>query len=225
MRVNHPGLIVLGAVLALAVGCSTNATLFSDTFQNFLAGNVVPLTPGEPSQLILVRLVNETPDAIEFVVTAEKQVEITDEEGNRVIQTSDETVRLRTFPFEAVSEVGALFDCPVTRIGLGEDIDRPFTDAGLFILEGFTEVDDIELAVTTGVGVPSNLQPLNSVEGNFGCGDTIILRVIESQGEVGNIKVQSFVLPWATQPTEFSGPHTFNNVRRFLEEQLFGGEE
>jgi hypothetical protein len=174
MRVNHPGLIVLGAVLALAVGCSTNATLFSDTFQNFLAGNVVPLTPGEPSQLILVRLVNETPDAIEFVVTAEKQVEITDEEGNRVIQTSDETVRLRTFPFEAVSEVGALFDCPVTRIGLGEDIDRPFTDAGLFILEGFTEVDDIELAVTTGVGVPSNLQPLNSVEGNFGCGDTII---------------------------------------------------
>jgi len=46
-----------------------------------------------------------------------------------------------------------------------------------------------------------------------------VFRAIESSSSVGNVKVQTFVLPAASQPTEFLGPHTFNNVRIFLEEQ------
>ncbi|HUU81985.1 MAG TPA: hypothetical protein VM243_00655, partial [Phycisphaerae bacterium] len=61
--------------------------------------------------------------------------------------------------------------------------------------------------------------PLDSPAGNFGCGDTLVFRAIESSSSVGNVKVQTFVLPAASQPTEFLGPHTFNNVRIFLEEQ------
>jgi len=222
MRGKVHGVAVLGVALVLIWGCSEDAQLFSDTFRSFTSGNVVPLTPGPPSQLLLVSLVNDTPDAIEFVVTAERQVQVTDEEGNPVIESTAETVRLRTFPLEHVNEVGALFDCQVTRVGLGEDIDRPFSEPGLFVLEGF---EDLEAGISTGVGVPSNLLPLNSLAGNFSCGDTIIFRAIESQGQVGNIKVQSFVLPWSSQPTGFSGSHTFNNVRIFLEEQLFEEEE
>ena len=48
----------------------------------------------------------------------------------------------------------------------------------------------------------------------------MIFRAIQSQGSVQNIKVQSFVLPWTSQPTEFTGSHTFNNVRNFLELQI-----
>lgn len=202
----------LGLALLTAWGCNQNATLFSDTFRNFTAGDVVPLTPGTGSQFVLVRLINETADAVEFVVTAERQVLVTNEDGDAVIESTDETVRLRTLPVQTANEVGALFDCPVTRIGLGEDIDRPFTDPGLFIqLPTATAVDQ-------GFGVPSNLLPLDSRAGNFGCGDTLVIRAIVSQNDVGNVKVQSFVLPASTQPTEFVGPHTFNNARLFLEE-------
>ena len=117
---------VLTLGLLLGAGCNPEATLFSNTFRNTVQGDVVPLAPGEASGLVMVRLVNDTLDTIDFVVTAERQVLLTDQEGNAVIQTTDETVRLRTFPFETGNEIGALFDCPVTRVGLGEDIDRPF---------------------------------------------------------------------------------------------------
>jgi hypothetical protein len=163
----------------------------------------------------MVRLVNDTLDTIDFVVTAERQVLLTDQEGNAVIQATDETVRLRTFPFETGNEIGALFDCPVTRVGLGEDIDRPFDPNGMFVITG-----EGGAAVEQGFGVPSNMFPLDSRAGNFGCGDTLVIRAIESQGQVGNLKVQPFILPWTEQPTEFLGPQTFNNVRLFLEQQV-----
>jgi len=210
----YPGLIIAAAIAsALSLACNPNARLFNDEFRNFTQGDVVPLAPGPDSGLVFVRLVNDTPNAIEFVVTAEKQLLVTDQDGNSVVQTSSETVRLLTVPAETANETGALFDCPVTRIGLGQDIDRPSTDPGLFVLDpGAAQTDQ-------GFGVPSNLAPLDSRAGNFGCGDTIVIRAIIDQSAVGNIKVQSFLLPWTTQPTEFLGPHTFNNVRIFLEEQ------
>lgn len=211
----------LVALLLLGVaGCNPNAALFSDTFRNFTTGDVVPLTPGPASEFVLVRLINETSDAIEFVVTAERLILVLDDQGTPVIQGTDETVRMLTLPQETANEVGALFDCPVTRIGLGEDIDRPSTEPGLFVGTANTVS-----GVDQGFGVPGNLLPLDSRAGNFGCGDTVVIRAIISQGDVGNLKVQSFVLPFVSQPTEFLGPHTFNNVRLFLEEQVidFGG--
>jgi len=209
---------VLPALLLVFCGCGDNASLFSDSFRNVISGNVVPLTPGEPSQFVLVRMVNNTRQAIEFVVTAQKQALTLDDQGNPVIESTDETLRMRTFPVETANEVGALFDCPVTRIGLGEDINRPFSEPGIFLLG---EVDDPgNLPIGGGAGVPSNVFPLDSTAGNFGCGDTLIYRVIESQEGTGSLKVETFVLPWSTQPTEFTGPHTFNNARIFLEEQI-----
>ena len=217
MRPGMRGTMWLAAASLMVCGCGENAQIFSDEFRSYSSGDVVPLAPGEPSQLVLVRLVNNTPAAIEFVVTAERQVLITDEEGRGVIDTTTETVRLRTLSEgeEPANEVGALFDCPITRIGLGEDINRPYSDPGLFVLQGGIETFGVE----AGFGVPSNLPPLDSPAGNFGCGDTLVYRVIESRGSVANIKVQAFVLPAASQPTEFLGPHTFNNVLKFLEEQ------
>jgi len=202
------------AIWLMACGCGDNARLFSDEFRSLTSGDVVPLTPGDPSQLVLVRLINDTPDAIEFVVTAERQVLITDQEGRGVIESTNETVRLRTVPLETANEVGALFDCPVTRIGLGEDLNSPYSQPGLFVFEG----DEI-IGIEAGFGVPPGTPPLDSPAGNFGCGDTLVFRAIESSSSVGNVKVQTFVLPAASQPTEFLGPHTFNNVRIFLEEQ------
>jgi hypothetical protein len=210
-------LLILGP--AVVWGCSQEATLFSDTFRNFSEGDVVPLTPGAASELVMVRLINDTDQAIEFVVTAERQVLVVDDEGNAVIESTDETVRLPTLPLESANEVGALFDCPVTRVGLGEDIDRPTSEPGLFVQPAGQAAD-----ISQGFGVPSNMLPLDSRVGNFGCGDTIVIRAIESQGQVGSLKVQSFVLPWTTQPDTFLGPHTFNNVRIFLEQQVFEGD-
>ncbi len=215
MGPRHPTVLTLLPALAsaAAAGCSSEAVLFSDTFRNFAQGDVVPLAPGPDSRLVMVRLINDTPQAVEFVVTAERQVLTTDDEGNAVIQSTDETVRLNTQPIDPANEVGALFDCPVTRIGLGEDIDLPTSAPGLFVTPPGQEVG------VQGFGVPGNLPPLDSRAGNFGCGDTLVIRAIERQGAVGNVEVQSFVLPWSTQPTEFLGPHTFNNVRIFLEQQ------
>ena len=132
MRGTFGKALTVGVLMMWGAGCNPNATLFSDTFRNFTSGDVVPLTPGPASKLVLVRLINETNDAVEFVVTAERQVLVVDDQGVPVIQSTDETVRLLTLPTETANEVGALFDCPVTRVGLGEDIDRPNTEAGLF---------------------------------------------------------------------------------------------
>jgi len=163
---------------------------------------------------VLVRCLNSTRDAIEFVVTAERQWDIPQGDGTTVRETSTETVNLRTAPQESANEVGALFDCPITRVGLGENLNQPFTDFGLYILESDSPS---QLTSTLGFGVPGNINPLDSTTGNFGCGDTIIFRVIESRSQVGNVQVQSLVLPSASQPTEYTGPHTFNNARLFLE--------
>ena len=55
-----PRASILGVLACWVAGCNSNATLFSDTFRNFTSGDVVPLTPGPASELVLVRLINET---------------------------------------------------------------------------------------------------------------------------------------------------------------------
>jgi hypothetical protein len=211
------GLAALALFGVKLPGCSNNARLFSDSFRNFTAGDVVPQTPGPASNFVLVRLVNATRNGIEFVVTAETQFLTTDEDGIQVTRAESETVRLRTFPVATASEVGGLFDCPVTRIGLGEDLNNPFSDPGLFVIPADAGVIG---GGVQGFGVPSNINPLSSPAGNFDCGDTVVFRVIENQGAVGNLSVQAFVVDWEGQNDAFLGPHTFNNARNFLEAQV-----
>ena len=204
--------VVLVAVGALP-GCGENATLFNPSFVNFAVGGVVPLVPGPNSGFILARVVNNTPDNIRFVVTAERETEIIDEEGVSTIETTYETVRLPTFPTAQANEVGILFDCPVARVGLGENIDFPGTEPGLFIgaVPGEQE----------GFGVPGSANPLAAKAGNYDCGDTLIFEAASRAGTVGNVRVSTFVLDADEQPTQFSGPDTFNNARSVIEEYSY----
>ena len=89
MRGRFPRASILGVLACWVAGCNSNATLFSDTFRNFTSGDVVPLTPGPASELVLVRLINETLNVVEFVVTAERQVLFIDDQGSPVIESTD----------------------------------------------------------------------------------------------------------------------------------------
>ena len=210
------GVQFAGVALAVAgalCGCGENATLFNPAFINYAVGGIVPLVPGSDSGFILVRVVNNTPENIRFVVTAQRETEITDEDGVTNIETTDETVRLQTFPAAQANEVGILYDCPVARVGLGENIDFPGTEPGLYIgaVPGEQE----------GFGVPGFVNPLSEAAGNFECGDTLIFDAATRSGTVGNTRVTTFVLDADEQPTEVSGPDTFNNARTVIEEYAF----
>ena len=212
MRVMLAGVLVISVMLM--GGCT--AGFLNPAFANTLTGAVVPLTPGPESDFILVRVINETGTSVEFVVTAEREELI--DEGNAIItQTMKQTVRLLTFPFGQAQELGVLLDCSpaVTRIGLGENLDQPGTDAGIFI--------NAEVGGVAGSGVPVNVAPLVS-PGNFVCGDTVIFRAFASTGNVGGVKVQTALLDFQSQPSQFVGPDTFLNARRFLELQIPGDE-
>ena len=205
---------MLAGVLMFSVmltgGCTSG--FLNPAFANTLTGAVVPLTPGPESDFILVRVINETGSSIEFVVTAEREELI--DEGNAVItQTTRQTIRLLTFPIGQAQELGVLLDCSpdITRIGLGENLDQPGTDAGIFI--------DAVVGGIAGAGVPVNVAPLVS-PGNFVCGDTVIFRAFTSSGNVGGVKVQTALLDFQSQPSQFIGPDTFLNARRFLELQI-----
>jgi hypothetical protein len=184
--------------------------LLNPSFVNFTSGGVVPLAPGPASGFILVRVVNNTSDeAIEFVVTVEREVQVS--EGAEVVtQTTRETQRLITFPVGNASEQGVLFECPVTRVGLGENLNNPSTEPALFI--------GAVVGGIAGFGVPANINPLDARAGNFTCGDTIIFQANTRAGTVGGVEVRSFVLTAASQPSQHQ-IETFNNVRRFIEEQ------
>ncbi len=200
----------LAAVGLVTLGCNSNASLFNPSFVNFTSGGVVPLTPGLASQFILVRVVNNTNDtSIEFVVTVEREEQVS-QGDDLVTQTTRETQRLITFPVGTAFEQGVLFECPVTRVGLGENLNNPTTEPALFL--------NAQVGGQAGFGVPGNVNPLDARVGNFTCGDTIVFQATEQAGTVGGVRVGSFVLPAADQPTEYR-IDTFNNVRRFIEEQ------
>lgn len=218
----------LGTAVLLALsGCGNpNALFLNDSFINYVSGGIVPQTPGPTGAFVLLRAVNSTGQNIQFVVTAEITRAALDDDGNQqfdvsgnlITETVLETVRLNTFPFGNANELGHVFSCStqaIERIGLGDNLLA--TDQGLFV--GF------EVGGNPGFGVSAGVNPLDRTEGNFQCGDTIILRAIESTGIPGGVSVDSFVLSWEEQPECCLGPDTFQNLEAVLETASGGSEE
>ena len=184
------------AVLPL-LACSPQAPLFNPSFVNTISGGIVPIAPGARSGFVMVEVVNATPFDIEFRVSVER-------EGATGIEI--ETVELETFA--NAPRLAVLFDCPVLRVGLGEDLNQPSTESGLFI------------GGTGGFGVPSNVNPLDVSAGNFQCGDAIIFLASSSGNNVGGVIVSTAVIQGADQSVTYSGPDTFVVLRDFLEQQV-----
>ena len=220
-------LVMAVVVLApLTGGCGGSAGILSPAFINSLSGGYYPLTPGPNAPFILIRVVNETGQNAEFIVTVERLVVETDENGNflfdendaPVTRTERETKRLATSAEAPGNDIGVLFECgqfPLTRIGLGENL-LP-TDAAVFI-------GGAGVAGSAGFGVRAgDLNPLEllSEDGisNFNCGDTVIFRAFESIGVAGGVALQAFLLPGSEQPSEFLGPSTFESLAEVLESQ------
>ncbi len=215
----------LGAValLALVPACETALRIFNPAFVNTLSGGEVPVTPGPAAAFVLVRVINETGQLVEFIVTIERDVLVrdeagnfqVDEEGNFITRPERETVRLTTNATGLATEGGVLFPCgesPVTLVGLGENLVP--TDAAIFVGGGGA-------GGAAGFGVRAgDLNPLSLEVGNFNCGDTIIFRAFQSTGVAGGIALQSFLLPGSEQPTIFRGPSTFANLEQFLQSQV-----
>lgn len=208
---------------ALVFGCGSSFTALNPAFVNAFAGGQFPLTPGPGGAFVFVRVVNETGDVAEFIVTIEREDFVLDDDGNRVFtgdgipvtQTKRETVRLTTFVSPPGNELGVVFPCspsPVNVVGLGENLVP--TDAAVYI--GGQGAGGLQ-----GVGVSAvDVNPLVREAGNFDCGDTIIFRAFLRGGGVGGaVQLQSLVLAGAGQPGEFSGPDTFSNLAEFLESQ------
>ena len=181
------------------------------------------------ADFVLVRVVNETGQNAEFIVTIEREVIERDEEGNPLADTETgviitrperETVRLNTAAQAPANEVGVLFSCsesPVNVVGLGENL-LP-NDAAVFVGGGGA-------GGAPGFGVPAaTVNPLMRVPpnpedpSNFNCGDTVMFRAIRSTGVTGGVKLESFLLPGYYQPSVFTGPSTFVNYQSFLESQ------
>lgn len=206
------------AGLALVAGCGALNPSFINTF----FGGVYPVTPGPEAAFVFVRALNETGQNAEFIVTIERLVierdadgnPLVDDSGNAVTRPVRETKRINAGPNAPGNEIGVLFSCresPVNIVGLGENL-LP-TDTAVFVGGGGA-------AGTPGTGVPAEgVNPLVRSAGNFGCGDTIIFRIIRSPGVTGNATISSFLLPGSQQPSSFSGPDTFVNLQNFLEAQ------
>jgi hypothetical protein len=205
-------LIALTAAILPAAACNESVFLFNPAFLNTAGAGVYPLTPGQ-ARFNLIRLVNRTRVPVQFVLTIETEelVGDPDEPGGQIAEVNTETVYLDTFPEGLNNEVGFLVECPIERVGLGENLDLPSSEPGVFI--GTLGGDLIQ-----GFGVPANVFPLDASAGNFECGDTVIFEAIEATGDVGNVLVQSFVLSDDTQPQEGFLQDTFVNARILLEQ-------
>jgi hypothetical protein len=207
MRFNQIIPLILVPVLPL-LGCAS--TLFlNPSFVNQQTGEVYPLVPDDRSGFILIRVNNATRADIEFVVTAELIRPSEDDPSTTVIVPV--SYNLLTQSDQAANDLGVLVDCPVYRIGLGEDLDRPATEPALYI--NATAVGQ------GGVGVPGNVNPLNSDAGNFDCGDTIVFQAREAAGLPGGVLAASFVLDDDAFTDAVTGVDTFVHARSFLEEQ------
>jgi hypothetical protein len=199
-------------ILAM-LGCSASL-LLNPSFVNQATGGVFPLTPGDRSGFVLVRGNNTSSVPIEFVITAERRETATDGSNNTVI--TSETYHLLTQPDNKANDLGVLIDCPVYRVGLGEVLDQPATEPGIFV--------GAQAVGAGGFGVPPNVNPLNADAGNFTCGDTIIFVASERAGVAGGVVVRSYVLPAASQPSQFEGLDTFVNARTLVEEEQVGNQ-
>ncbi len=209
--------VVLGACAAWTGGCGENARLLNPSFINYTQGGVIPLAPRQASGFNLIRLVNLTDNPIQFIVTVERNV-VVEEGGETTMQLQTQTYQLDTFPNGLTNEVGLLVDCGSVRVGLGENLNFPADEPGLFIGIG-AGTDEI----ITGFGVPARVNPLDARAGNYRCGDTLIFQATTQVGVPGNVVVKSYVLPGDSQPTEYSGPDTFVNARSLLNRITDGG--
>lgn len=213
---------MLAGLSAVITGCGLTSGVFNPAFVNSLYGGQVPLTPGPAAAFVFVRCVNETGLAAEFIVTIERNVLVTDEDGfpqvdedgDFVTRPERETVRLQSGPTGTAREMGVLFPCgesPVTVVGLGETLTSD--DVAVFV--GGTGTGG-----AAGVGVRvGDLNPLLLEAGNFNCGDTIIYQAFQAAGLPGGVGLQAFLLPGSEQPSIFAGPSTFENLEAFLESQ------
>ncbi len=183
-------LCVAGALLC---GCDSRAFL-NPAFVNSVEGGLFPLVPEPGSGLLFVRVVNTTSENIRFTVTIERAAG----GGGTGEVTNAETIDLFTQTGAQSNESGVVFDCtednPILRVGLGEDLNRPSTDPGLFV----GVIGDI----TAGFGVPANINPLNAAFNDFQCGDTVIFQAIAANSEPGGFRVNPFVLPHELQPDD-----------------------
>ncbi len=223
---------VLGLGAVISPGCRSDVTVLNPAFVNTVQGGVYPYTPGPNTDFVLVRVLNETGQTVEFVVTVERQVGAVDEMGEPVFDdrnnngVRDEgeglvtrpergTTRLTTAPAGRAVDLGVLFPCglsPVTLVGLGENL-LP-TDVAAFVGGGGAGEE-------AGFGVSAaGLNPLSLAEGNFECGDTIIFRAYQSSAMAGGVALESLLLPESEQESEFSGADTFVNYEQFLESQI-----
>jgi hypothetical protein len=218
--------------MAVLAGCGTSV-FFNPAFLNTFVGGEYPVTPGPGAGFLFVRTINETAQSVEFVVTVERAVVQTDEEGNFrfedlnnngvrdpneefITESQLETTRLRTPAGGKASDLGVLFPCRtslITRVGLGENL-LP-TDAAAF-------VGGEEAGGAAGFGIPATgLNPLRFVNPtNFNCGDTIIFRAVQTVGVAGGVSLQSLLLPGSEQPDRFNRANTFVNYEAFLESQI-----
>ena len=216
--------ITVGAILLAFTlsGCGSTLGIFNPAFINTASGGVIPVTPGPGAAFVFVRGLNETNQVVEFTVTIEREVLVTDDEGrfqvdefgDFVTRPERETVQLTTFPQGLANDLGVLFPCnesPVTLVGLGENL-LP-TDPVIF-------VGGAGPAGSTGFGVTApNLNPLSLTQGNFNCGDTVIFRAFTNPRVAGGVGVQALLLPGSEQPSLFGGPSTFVNFQDFLNAQ------
>jgi hypothetical protein len=212
----------VGLVITI-VGCGGTVSVFNSAFVNTVVGGQVPVTPGPEAAFVLVRCINETGLPVEFIVTIQRSVLVTDEEGNYeitddgqfVTRPERKTLRLGTSATGLGSEIGALFPCgesPVTHIGLGENLLRGDTAV-------FVDSEGARGAAGFGV-VAGDLNPLQLAAGNFNCGDTVIFRAFESNAVAGGVALQAYRLRSLNQPSIFAGPDTFVNLESFLEAQV-----
>lgn len=194
-------------------GC-LDPLIFNPALVNRLQGGLFPFVPGPDNNLLLVRVVNATDTTLRFLVTVEKSRTLM--EGSTTGMVTDaETTELFTVPGAQSNEAGVLFDCfaedPITRVGLGQNLDRPTTERGLFV--------GGEGDITQGFGVPPNIGPLSLERGDYMCGDTVIFEAFESAGAPGGFKVRAFVLPYLTQPTSTTRD-TFTVAADFLRDRV-----
>lgn len=203
---------VLAIGAAIATGCSP--IFLNPSFINSTSGELFPLVPGPDNGLVLIRAVNNTSERLTFIITVERSTEITDTDGSAGTITQAETVELFTQPEALSNEAGVLFECtaenPITRIGLGRNLNQPETESGLFV-GGFGDV-------IPGFGVPGNINPLANDPpdvNNFKCGDTVIFQAIQSIAAPGGFRVKPFVLPYELQPEE-TVRNTFRVAADFL---------
>ncbi len=189
-----PCVMVAGMILVVTAGGCGDPTLLNPAFVNATQGTLFPVAPTPENGLVLIRGVNTTTESVSFLVTIERSTVVSDDVGGGASAYS-ETTELFTTPGAQSNEAGALFECtpsnPIARIGLGENLNRPATEPGLFV----GGANDI----IQGFGVPPNINPLSQEQNDFQCGDTIIFRALESNNAPGGFKVEAFVIPFETQ--------------------------